>query len=125
MLKNLPHGIKISISRSITTAFEQYMKDIQWDVEKFSPDTFMQEWRSYAGSNSSWFDQIDDEVKTHPSFHEELAAKINETIDKVLKEKPSKQQIEELDQLIMELMVEDVDYSCKAEAKYHIERLKG
>lgn len=124
MLKNLPHGLKISISRSITTAFEQYMKEIQWNEEKFDLETFVQQWRQYADTNSSWFDQIDSETKSHPQFHQELADKINETIKKVLSEEPTEEQIREIDQLISETGSKDIDFSCKAEAKYLIDRLK-
>ncbi|MDF0727047.1 hypothetical protein PY093_09990 [Cytobacillus sp. S13-E01] len=124
MLKNLPHGIKISISRSITSAFEQYMKEIKWDEEKFDLEAFVGQWRKYADTNSSWFEQIDGETKAHPDFHQELADKINDTIKKILSEEPTEAQIHELDRLISEAGGKDIDYSCKAEAKYHIERLK-
>lgn len=35
MYKQLPHGVKIGIARSIVVSFEKYMKDIEWNEEKF------------------------------------------------------------------------------------------
>jgi translation elongation factor EF-G len=123
MLKNLPHGTKISISRSITFAFEQYMNNIGWDEQQFNPEQFMQQWRDYIEKHSTWFHYLDEQTKQAPSFHEELAKKINEIMEKVLSEKPTEEQMEKLEQLVKELGVENVTYSCKAEAAYHIERL--
>jgi hypothetical protein len=124
MLKNLPHGTKISISRSITYAFEQYMNHIGWDEQKYNPEQFIQRWRDYIEKHSAWFHSLDDQVKQDPLFHEELAKKINEIMEKVLSEKPTEEQMEKLEQLIKELDVENVTYSCRAEANYHIERLE-
>jgi tRNA nucleotidyltransferase/poly(A) polymerase len=124
MLKNLPHGTKISISRSIALAFEKYMNKIGWDEGNFSPETFVQEWRDHVEKHSTWFHSLSETVKQDPSFHEELANKINELIEKVLSEKPTEEQTKKLEQLAKELNIEDIDYSCKAEANYHIERLE-
>lgn len=125
MFNQLPQGIKISISRSISTAFEQYMKNIEWDEKKYNLQDFINQWREYAEKNASWFDKIDQEIKEDLQFHEDLAKKINETIEKILMEPPTQSQMDELDRLIKKLNIEDIDYSCKAEAKYHIERLKN
>ncbi|RSK28887.1 hypothetical protein EJF36_19510 [Bacillus sp. HMF5848] len=122
MLKNLPHGVKISISRSINQAFEQYMNDIKWSEDKFNLQNFMNEWRAYIESNASWFGKVDKELKSNPTFHEELAGKINECINKVLSEEPTSEQIEQLDRLIHETGAPDVSYSCKAEAKFYIDQ---
>ncbi|MFD1737016.1 hypothetical protein ACFSCX_10620 [Bacillus salitolerans] len=123
MFKNLPHGVKISISRSIASAFEQYMNKIQWNEDKYDLNVFMQEWRSYIEKHASWYDKVEDVIKNDGQFHEELAEKINEVLDKVLSEEPSKEQMEELDLLEKELG-QEFTYSCKAEAKYLIERLQ-
>lgn len=123
MLKSLSHGVKISITRSISQAFEQYMNSISWDEKKVDFNKFLQEWRSYSDGNASWFDKIDNSIKSDPTFHEELAEKINETMEKVLSEEPTEEQINEINHLVKALGVDDVNYSCKAESKYHIEQL--
>ncbi|MDX8361103.1 hypothetical protein ACSVDA_07490 [Cytobacillus sp. Hm23] len=123
MFKNLPHGIKISISRSISAAFEQYMNKIEWNEEKYDTNDFIQHWRHYADKNASWFDKIEDEIKENPLFHEQLADKINETIEKLLSEQPTNDQIQQIESLVNELQIEDIDYACKSEAKYHIDQL--
>lgn len=124
MLKNLPHGVKISISRSITTAFEKYMKEIKWNENKYNIEEFMKGWQVYAGKNSSWLEQIDDSVKNNPTFHQELADKINQSIKKVLTEDPKEDQIQELERLTKKLNMDEVEFSCRAEANYLIEVLK-
>lgn len=125
MFNNLPQGVKISISRSISTAFEQYMKSIEWDEKKYNPEIFINEWKDYAVKHASWLDKIDREIKESPKFHEDLAVKINSTIEKILTEAPTQEQMDEIDSLVNKLNIDDFDYSCKAEAKYHIDRLKG
>ena len=124
MFKSLPNGIKISITRSISAAFEKYMEMIQWDEKKYNLEDFIAYWRDYAQKNASWFKKIDDEIKSNPDFHEELAAKINEVIEKALTEPPTEQEMKALDSLIAQLGIDDIDYTCRMEAKYHIERLK-
>ena len=42
MYKQLSSGVKISITRSITTAFENYLASIEWNEERFSMEEFMQ-----------------------------------------------------------------------------------
>lgn len=121
--KELSQGIKISISRSITTAFEQYMNNIEWNDNRFHLQSFVDEWRHYINHHSSWYNQISDEMKADAEFHEELADRINSTLDKILSEEPTAAQIEEIDSLQKELK-EDVSYSCKMEAKYVIEKMK-
>ncbi|RYI28863.1 hypothetical protein EVU96_13125 [Bacillus infantis] len=123
MYKDLSPGVKISISRSITTSFEQYMAKIQWNEKSFNLQDFANEWRGYITTSSSWYDQLDSDIKADPGFHQDLAAKMNETIDKILSEEPTAGQIDEIDRLQSELG-EEVDFSCKAEAKYLIEVLK-
>jgi formate dehydrogenase maturation protein FdhE len=124
MLKNLPHGTKISISRSIAFVFEKYMNQIQWQEEQFDPAVFMQHWRQYIEKQVAWFHSLDEEIKQSPSFHQELAAKINEIMEKVLSEKPTEEQLQTIEQLTKELQIEDIPVSCKAEANYYIEQLQ-
>lgn len=123
MFKEFSPGIKISITRSIITSFEKYMNDIGWNEEKFNIEKFVQEWKHYITGSSSWYDKISDEVKNDPAFHEQLAEKINETIDKILSEAPTKEQMAEIESLQKE-WGEEFDYSCKTEAKYIIEKYK-
>jgi hypothetical protein len=123
MFKDLSPGIKISITRSITTAFEQYMNRIDWNESKMDVATFISEWREYIQNQASWFEKVEEDVKTNPLFHQELADKINETIEKILSEEPTNAQMEEIAALEKELR-EEYDYSCKTEAKYLIEKLK-
>lgn len=124
MLKDLSPGIKISISRSITTVFEQYMSKIQWNDDKFNFESFMKDWREYITNSSSWYGQLSDEIKSNSAFHEELADKINETIEKITSEEPTKAQMEEIDALEKKTGKEYA-YSCKLEAKYVIDQLKN
>lgn len=118
-LKSLARSIKISISLSVTTAFEKYMEKIQWDENKFNMIDFMNEWKEYISTQSSWYEQLDESIKNSPEFHEELAHKINSIIDKVLNDPPTKEQ-EEIISGHAAITGEDYDYSCKMEAKYII-----
>ncbi|KAB2332536.1 hypothetical protein [Bacillus mesophilum] len=122
--KDLSQGIKISVSRSITTSFERYMSNIQWDEEQFDIQRFVSEWQEYIQNHSSWYSQVSDEMKADPEFHQELAAKINEIIEKIFSEKPSDEQMEEIESL-QKQTGKEMDYSCKMEAKYVIEQLKN
>lgn len=124
MFKDLASGIKISISRSITTSFEQYMSRIGWDENKFSVEDFIKEWKEYIETSASWYGQISDDIKADPVFHEELAAKINETITKIFKEAPTQAQIDEIENL-QKKHDREFDYSCKMEAKYLIDTYKN
>lgn len=122
MLSSLSQGIKISITRSIKTAFEQYMASILWDEKAYRFEDFMDEWKTYIHTSSSWYSKVDSEVKTSPEFHEELALKINEVIEKTFSEEPTADQLEELSALQKE-MGTDFDFSCRAEAKFYIDFL--
>jgi hypothetical protein len=84
---------------------------------------FIADWRDYIQNQASWFDKLESDIKNNPLFHEELAAKINETIEKILSEEPTEAQMDEIDALQKEVR-EEYDYSCKTEAKYVIEKLK-
>ncbi|OEH92846.1 hypothetical protein [Bacillus solimangrovi] len=123
MFESLPQGIKISIARSITTSFEQYMNQIEWDETAYSTSEFIQYWRKYSEEHASWFNKVNEEMRITPSFHKELTDKINELIEKVLSTAPTKEQMDKIDELVKELVIEDVDYCCKAEAKYVINKL--
>jgi hypothetical protein len=124
MLKDLAPGIKISISRSISKSFEQYMSRIGWDENKYNLNDFIKEWREYIINSSSWYSQLSEEMKADPVFHEELAVKINETIEKVFNEEPTPAQIEEIEKLQAK-HGKEFDYSCKMEAKYIIDTYKN
>ncbi|BDG45707.1 MULTISPECIES: hypothetical protein [Parageobacillus] len=124
MLKNLPRSVKIGITRSITRTFEAYMRDIEWNEQRFDPQVFMQRWRNYIVRHSSWFHSLDDRLKTNPLFHQELADKINSVIDKVLSEAPTEEQLAKIRRLAKLHGEKDIHVSCKAEADYQIERLE-
>jgi glycyl-tRNA synthetase beta subunit len=123
MLKDLTPGVKISISRSISTAFEQYMDKINWDENKADLHEFVAEWKEYIHNHASWYEKVDPELKADPSFHEELAAKINQIIEKILNEMPTPEQIEEIERLQKLTGGKEYTYSCRSEARYIIEKL--
>ncbi|MGM9924979.1 MAG: hypothetical protein ACI35R_12110 [Bacillus sp. (in: firmicutes)] len=124
MLKNLSPGMKISISRSIYTAFENYMNSIQWNENEANIEQFVQEWREYIMHHASWYEKVDDEVKADPAFHSALAAKINQTIDKILNEVPTEEQMTEIEELQKQVETKEYFYSCRAEARYVIDQLQ-
>ncbi len=123
MYKQLSSGVKISITRSISTSFESYLASIGWDEEKFSMEDFVASWQKYFTENAAWFDKVPQEVLVSKEFHEEIAKKIDETIEKVLNEKPTKKQIDSIEKLQKQLGT-SYTYDCKAEAAYIEQLLK-
>ncbi len=119
MYKQLPHGVKIGITRSIVVSFEKYMKEIEWNEEKFDMQQFVEQWKQYLYTKSTWINKVDEELKGHPDFHQALAMKVNEKINEFINEKPSEEQVEHLKRNEMQ----HADEMCKLEAEYHIERL--
>ncbi|MGM9926937.1 MAG: hypothetical protein ACI35P_03210 [Bacillus sp. (in: firmicutes)] len=125
MLKNLSPGVKISISRSISTAFEQYMNSIEWQEERADIEVFVMKWREYINESASWYEKVDDTLKNDPDFHAELADKINQMIHKILSEPPTEAQIAEIEELQGQVQTKEYVYSCRAEARYVIEQLQN
>ena len=123
MYKGLPSGVKISITRSISTSFESYLASIGWDEEKFSMEDFVANWQKYFKENAAWFDKIPQEVLLSTEFHEELAKKIDEVIAKILNEKPTQKQIESIEEMQKQLGT-TYTFDCKAEAAYVEQLLK-
>lgn len=123
MYKDLSSGVKISITRSISTSFESYLASIEWDEKRFSMEDFMASWQSYFKESAAWIEKVPAEVLLSPEFHEEIANKMNEVTAKILNEKPTKAQIESIEKLQKELGT-DFSYDCKAEATYVENRLK-
>lgn len=117
MYKELSAGVKSSITRSITSVFENYMASIAWDENRFQMEDFIHAWRTYINESATWTDKVSDEVKLSPAFHEEVAKKMNQVIDKILNEPPSEQQIANIE-MMQEEMNTHYDYACKAEAAY-------
>lgn len=117
MLKGLSPNVKSSITRSITQTFEQYMSNIGWNEERYNIEDFVKSWREYITTKALWYSKIPDNVKQDPQFHEDLANRINEVIQRVLSEPPSEEQIADI-QLIQEKLNTHYDYACKAEAVY-------
>ena len=123
MYKGLSSGVKISITRSISTSFESYLASIGWDEEKFSMEDFVASWQKYFTENAAWFDKVPHEVLMSTEFHEELAKKIDEVIAKILNEKPTKKQIESIEKMQKQLGTTYTS-DCKAEASYVEQLLK-
>lgn len=117
MYKDLSSGVKISITRSISTSFEMYLAKIGWDEEQFSMEDFVQCWQKYFTENSAWVDKVPHELLISTEFHEEVAKKMDEVIDKILSEEPTKKQIQSIEKMQKELGT-NYEYSCKAEAAY-------
>lgn len=123
MYKQLSSGVKISITRSISTSFESYLASIGWDEEKFSMEDFVANWQKYFTENAAWFDKVPQDVLVSSEFHEEIAKKIDETIEKVLNEKPTKKQIDSIEKMQKQLGT-SYTFGCKAEAAYIEQLLK-
>ena len=123
MYKQLSSGIKISITRSISTSFESYLASIGWEEDKFSMEDFAANWQAYFKDNSAWVEKIPAEILMSTEFHEEIAKKMDEVIAKVLSEEPTEKQIEEIEKLQKQLGT-SYTYGCKAEAAYVEQQLK-
>ena len=123
MYKQLSSGVKISITRSISTSFEAYLASIGWDEDKFSMENFMAYWQNYFKDNAAWIDKVPPEILLSTEFHEEIAKKIDEVIDKILNEEPTEKQKKEIAKLQKQLGT-DYQFDCKAEAAYVEQLLK-
>ncbi|MGG2052994.1 hypothetical protein ABFY48_01245 [Lysinibacillus pakistanensis] len=123
MYKDLSSGVKISITRSISTSFESYLASIDWDEKRFSMEDFIASWQTYFQENAAWIEKIPANVLLSTEFHEEMAQKIDEVIAKILNEEPTAKQIETIETLQKELGTK-YTYACKAEAAYIEQLLK-
>ena len=123
MYKQLSSGVKISITRSISTSFEAYLASIGWDEEKFSMEDYMVSWQTYFKDNAAWIDKIPAEVLLSSEFHAEIAKKMDEVIAKMLNEAPTNKQVEAIAKLQKQLGT-DYKFDCKAEAAYVEQLLK-
>ncbi|KMY29135.1 hypothetical protein ACIQ1D_16935 [Lysinibacillus xylanilyticus] len=123
MYKELSSGVKISITRSISTSFESYLAGIDWKEERFSMEDFIASWQTYFKENAAWIEKIPANVLMSTEFHEEMAQKIDEVIAKILNEEPTAKQIETIEALQKELGT-NYSYNCKAEAAYIEQLLK-
>ncbi|MED3661403.1 hypothetical protein NST62_01775 [Ureibacillus sp. FSL K6-8385] len=121
MTEQVSSGVKISIIRSISAAFEQYMASIGWNEDKYAAEDFINYWQQYFMENSAWFENVPQEVLLSPQFQEEIAEEIDEAIAQTLNEKPSKQQVETIEEM-QKALGTNYAYGCKAEADY-VERL--
>ncbi|MBX0314179.1 hypothetical protein [Planococcus glaciei] len=124
MYKTLPVGVKSIITRSITKMFEKYMSDIEWKEDLFKLEDFVKVWQDYINSNAQWNEKVPLEVKVSPLFHEEVASKMNQVINKVLTEVPSEEQISRIESMQQSIGT-DYNYSCKAEATYIEKKLEN
>ncbi len=123
MYKQLSSGVKISITRSISTSFESYLASIAWEEDKFSMEDFMISWQSYFKDNAAWIDKVPQEVLLSTEFHEEIAKKIDEVMTKILNEAPTAKQKTEIAKL-QKTLGTNYTFDCKAEATYIEQLLK-
>lgn len=124
MYKSLPTGIKSSITRSISKMFETYMASIEWEEDRFQLEDFVQVWKDFIETSAPWYEKVPLEVKMSPDFHEEVASKMNQIIEKVLNEPPNEDQIARIEQM-QESMNTHFDYACRAEAAFVENKLKS
>ncbi|MCH4826857.1 MAG: hypothetical protein N2C11_07260 [Planococcus sp. (in: firmicutes)] len=117
MYKSLSPGVKSSITKSISKVFERYMAQIEWQEQKFQLADFMNAWKAYIENEAKWYKQVSEEVKVAPEFHESIAEKINHTIDRILKEPPSENQVARIENK-QEYLQTSYDYACRAEADF-------
>ncbi|MEC2071326.1 MULTISPECIES: CotH kinase family protein [Alkalihalophilus] len=123
MYKDLPRGTKLSITYSVKKAFILYMESIEWDEDAYNSDEFLRFWRQYSDESAQWTNEVDQTLLENSEFQEDLTKKVNEIIKKIFETAPTEDQMNKIDELVQKLGIEDVDYSCQAEADYHIERL--
>lgn len=97
------------------------MEGIEWSESKFSIEDYMSSWREYITTKALWYSEISDQVKVSAEFHEELAGRITEVINRVLEDPPTEEQIANI-QMMQEKLNTHYTYDCKAEAAY-VERL--
>lgn len=121
MYKNLSPNLKISITRSITQTFEQYMAHIAWSEDKFRIEDFYASWREYITKKALWYTEISEDVISDPAFQEALASRVEEVLSRILQDPPTEEQIAEI-QMMQEQLNTHYEYNCKAEAAY-VERL--
>lgn len=117
MYNELSSGIKSSITRSITKAFEIYMTNISWDEELFNIEDFVKSWQLYIVESATWYEKVSQEVKESPEFHEEIALKINASIEKILSEPVNEDLIASIE-ILQDKLGTQYKYGCKAEALY-------
>ncbi|WP_342600153.1 hypothetical protein MHB48_03390 [Psychrobacillus sp. FSL H8-0483] len=117
MYNDLSSGIKSSITRSISKAFELYMAKIGWDENSFTMEDFVKSWQEYITESASWYDKVPLEVKESTDFHEEVAKKINASIEKILAEPVHENLIASIEVMQNKLNTH-YKYGCKAEALY-------
>ncbi|MFJ7825519.1 hypothetical protein [Psychrobacillus sp. NPDC096623] len=117
MYNELSSGIKSSITRSITKAFEIYMTNISWDEELFNIEDFVKSWQLYIVESATWFEKVPKVIKESPEFHEEIALKINASIEKILSEPVNEDLIASIE-IMQDKLGTQYKYGCKAEALY-------
>lgn len=99
------------------------MESIEWDEDAYNSDEFLRFWRQYSDESAQWTNEVDQTLLENSEFQEDLTKKVNEIIKKIFETAPTEDQMNKIDELVQKLGIEDVDYSCQAEADYHIERL--
>ncbi|AQU80289.1 hypothetical protein ACQKDD_10005 [Planococcus kocurii] len=122
MYKSLPPSVKSSITKSISKVFEKYMTQIEWQEEKYQLVDFLAAWKAYIENEAKWYKQVPEETKLAPAFHESIAERINQTIERIVNEPPSEEQVARIEAK-QELLHTSYDYACRAEADFIEEKL--
>ena len=99
------------------------MAEIEWNPDHYDMNDFMARWSDYITKKALWYEKIPDNVKHSTEFHEDVAKRINEVIQKVLSEPASEEQIVTIQQMQEKLNTQYV-YECKAEAAFVEGQLK-
>jgi len=121
---NISKGMKVSISHSIKKAFLKYMVEIKWDDAKYDSEQFIQFWLQHSKDNAAWMNEVSKETLEDASFQEQLNEKVNERIKKIIETEPTNEQIDQINVFVKKTGVADIDFCCKAEADYHIDKFK-
>lgn len=124
MFHTLAQDVKDRLTQSIAKAFEQYMKEIEWDYNHYDPAYFKKSWWDNI-KQASWYKEIDRDILENPQFKAEVNEEMGEIIEKTFKDEPTEEQEKELQDLIKKLNHPDIDYCSKAEVEYYIEKLKN
>lgn len=121
MYKDLSPNVKISITRSITQTFEQYMNGIDWNPEKSNVEDFIKSWKEYITTKALWYSEIPANIKESGEFQQQLADQVNKTLERIFNDPPTEEQIANI-QMLQEQLNTYIEYDCKLHAAY-VERV--
>ncbi|WP_217563371.1 hypothetical protein, partial [Paenibacillus sp. GbtcB18] len=72
---------------------EKEMQEIEWNGDKFDVQQFVELWKQYLYTKSTWINKVDDKLKEHPDLHQALAVEVNEKINELINEEPAVEQL--------------------------------